>query len=122
MALMSYAGIYDRLSAGRRNLLVEASLSWMILRWFAANLSSNGQPLPIAFNGSVWAYLGWYILMVLSFITIIGWAWVSRLDALDLPQYQGTRREVVFNGTGLEICGARSSSASAAPSSFRFRG
>ena len=37
---------------------------------------SNGQPLRLAFDGSVWAYVGWGILAVISFITIVGWAWV----------------------------------------------
>ena len=41
-----------------------------------ANLSSNGQPLPIAFNGSALGYVGWQVLLYVSFITIIGWAWV----------------------------------------------
>ena len=45
-------------------------------RWIASNLSSNGQQLPIAFNGSALGYVGWQVLLYVSFITIIGWAWV----------------------------------------------
>ena len=36
----------------RRHCRFRRYLSWMTVRWIAANLSSNGQPLPIAFNGS----------------------------------------------------------------------
>src|ERR1700742_4939360 len=31
----------------------DAYLAWIILRWVLSHLSSNGQPLPITFNGSV---------------------------------------------------------------------
>src|SRR4029077_19335671 len=52
---------------------LQAFLSWMTVRWIAANLSSNGAPLPVAFTGSALGYIGWYLLMCLSAITIIGW-------------------------------------------------
>ena len=103
LALMSYAGQlnnYLPLVA----ILVEAFLSWMILRWIAGNLSSNGQPLPIAFNGSVVTYLGWYVLMFLSFITIIGWAWViTAWMRWICRNIAGSRREIIFNASGLEV-------------------
>ena len=76
----------------------------MILRWIAGNLSSNGQPLPIAFNGSALTYVGWYVLMFLSFITIIGWAWViTAWMRWICRNIDGTRREIIFNGSGLEV-------------------
>ncbi len=50
LALMSYAGQLNNYLPIVA-VLIEAFLSWMILRWIAGNLSSNGQPLPIAFNG-----------------------------------------------------------------------
>ena len=37
---------------------------------------SNGQPLPIAFSGSALGYVGWQVLLYVSVITIVGWAWV----------------------------------------------
>src|SRR5260370_11492594 len=55
---------------------VEAFLWWMIVRWFIANLSRDGNARPLIFTGSAWGYVGWYLLAFLSFITIIGWAWV----------------------------------------------
>jgi hypothetical protein len=66
--LLNYAGIYDN----RLQLIgiaVSAFLSWIMIRWLAANLSSNGQQLPIAFNGSVWTFIGWQLLLYISFIT-----------------------------------------------------
>jgi hypothetical protein len=57
-------------------IFVEPLLSWLILRWVVANLSSEGRPLAASFAGSVGGYIGWNILLYLSFVTIIGWAWM----------------------------------------------
>ena len=85
-------------------ILVQMAFYWLFLKWFIANLASNGQPLGLSFSGSVWAYLGWTILAAISVITIIGWAWVYvawlRWFCRNI---QGTRREVVFIGSGLEF-------------------
>ena len=85
-------------------ILVQMALYWLFLKWFIANLASNGQPLGLSFSGSVWAYLGWTILAAISVITIIGWAWVYvawlRWFCRNI---QGTRREVLFIGSGLEF-------------------
>jgi hypothetical protein len=82
----------------------QLALYWLFLKWFIANLSSNEQPLGLSFSGSVWAYIGWSILAVVSIITIVGWAWVYvawlRWFCRNI---QGTRREVLFIGSGLEF-------------------
>lgn len=78
--------------------------TWLFIRWQVANIASNGQPLGLAFSGSVWAYIGYNLLLAVSFITIIGWAWVYAAQARWFCRnVQGTRRMVVFKGTGLEI-------------------
>jgi hypothetical protein len=83
---------------------VSAFLSWILLRWLAGNLTSNGQRLPIAFDGSAIGFVGWQLLMYVSLITIIGWAWViTAWMRWICRNIAGTRREVVFNGTGLEV-------------------
>jgi hypothetical protein len=85
-------------------LLVQFALYWLFIRWFFANLASEGQPLGISFSGSYWAYLGWSILSLLAIFTIIGWAWVYAAQLRWVCRnIQGTRREVIFKGTGLEI-------------------
>lgn len=84
--------------------LVQIALYWLFLKWFVANLASNGQPLGFSFSGSFWAYLGWSVLTAISFITIIGWAWVYVAWARWFCRnIQGSRREAIFNGTGLEF-------------------
>lgn len=85
-------------------ILVQMAFYWLFLKWFIANLASNGQPLGLSFSGSVWAYLGWTILAAISIITIIGWAWVyTAWLRWFCRNIQGTRREVLFIGTGLEF-------------------
>ncbi len=84
--------------------LVQFALYWLFIIWLIANLTSNGQPLGLSFSGSFWAFLGWSILAVISVITIIGWAWVyAAMTRWICRNIQGTRREVVFTGTGLEL-------------------
>jgi hypothetical protein len=85
-------------------ILVQMALYWLFLKWFIASLASNGQPLELSFSGPVWVHLGWAILAAVSFFTIIGWAWVyvawMRWVCRNI---QGTRREVLFIGSGLEF-------------------
>jgi uncharacterized protein DUF4339 len=85
-------------------ILVQMALYWLFLKWFIANLASDGQPLELSFSGPVWTYVGWAILAAISIITIIGWAWVyvawMRWVCRNI---QGTRREVLFIGSGLEL-------------------
>ena len=83
--------------------VVELVLYWLLLRWLVANIASNGQPLGLSFAGSFWAFLGWNILLALSFLTIIGWAWVYTAQIRWICRnILGTRREIVFKATGLD--------------------
>ena len=84
--------------------VVEFVPYWLLIKWFVANLSSDGQPLGLRFSGSFWGFLGWSLLAVLSVITIIGWAWVYVAQIRWMCRHiEGTRRNVVFNATGLEF-------------------
>jgi len=84
--------------------LAEIALYWMLLKWVVANIASNGQPLGLAFTGSIVGYIGWNLLFAVSMITIIGWAWVAAAQLRWIYRnIQGTRREIIFKGTGLEI-------------------
>jgi len=85
---------------------IQALLSWMTVRWIAANFSSQGRALPITFEGSVLAFIGWYILLCISAITIIGWAWaITAMSRWMCRNITGTRRVIVFTSTGWEMLG-----------------
>jgi hypothetical protein len=102
MGLITYAGLSDVPYLQYVLLPVQTFLSWLTVRWAAANLSSNGQPLPIVFKGSALGYVGWNLLTSLSVLTIIGWAWVMTAWMRWICRnVSGTRREVAFNATGL---------------------
>jgi len=89
--------------AGLASFLIEVGLGWLAIRWFFANLASDGQPLGLSFAGPYWTYLGWNFLGALSTITIIGWAWVYTAQTRWICRnVEGTRREIVFKATGLE--------------------
>jgi len=84
-------------------ILIQLGLYWLAIKWFVANLASNGQPLGLSFSGSFWGYLGWNILAALSIITIIGWAWVYTAQMRWMCRHiEGARRDVVFEATGLQ--------------------
>jgi hypothetical protein len=84
--------------------VVEFALYWLLIKWFVANLSSDGQPLGLRFSGSFWGFLGWSLLAVLSVLTIIGWAWVYVAQIRWMcRRIEGTGRDIVFNATGLEF-------------------
>lgn len=84
--------------------IVQVVLYWLLIKWMVANLASNGQPLGLSFTGSVWAYIGWNLLFAISIITIIGWAWVAAAQMRWFCRsIEGTRREIVFKGSGLDI-------------------
>jgi hypothetical protein len=82
----------------------QAWLSWMTVKWIVANISSNTQPLRLSFRGEALPYVGWFVLLNISFITIIGWAWVTTaMTRWMFRNIDGTRREIIFNASGLEV-------------------
>jgi hypothetical protein len=104
LALCSYGGQTGSATIPLLLIPIQAFLSWMILRWIAPNLSSNGQRLPLSFEGSWLGYIGWYLLMFVSFITIIGWAWVvTAWMRWICRNVSGTRREILFKASGLNV-------------------
>jgi hypothetical protein len=104
IALLTYIGFTGASSLQYLSVPVQGYLSWLTLRWIAANLSSQGRQLPISFEGNALTYVGWHVLMYLSFITIIGWAWViTAWMRWNCRNVIGTQREIVFIATGLQI-------------------
>jgi hypothetical protein len=104
LALGSYAGFFHIPYLQYIFFVVQAFLSWMIVRWFVANVSPDGQQLPLTFTGGVWTYIGWHFLAFLSFITIIGWAWVLTAWMRWLCRHVvGARRQIVFNASGWQM-------------------
>jgi hypothetical protein len=86
-------------------LPVSLMLSWVALRWVCEKTGAQDGSVRIAFTGGMWGFVGWGVLLILSFITIIGWAWVLRiLISWICRNVSGTHR-FEFTGTGLGILG-----------------
>jgi hypothetical protein len=104
LALCSYAGLSGVSYLQYILIPVQGYLSWMTVRWFVANISSNGQRLPLTFTGQPLIYVGWYLLVILSIVTIIGWAWViTAVMRWVCRNIAGTRREVTFIASGWQV-------------------
>ncbi|MGH6672385.1 MAG: GYF domain-containing protein [Xanthobacteraceae bacterium] len=73
----------------------------IIARWFCRNLVWAGQAGPLAFTGGYWPWLGWYVLTILGFITIIGWAWAGTAWMRWLCRHvEGSARKLAFTASG----------------------
>ncbi len=103
-------GVLNYLSTGHRPFvqllaaLCQPLLAWMVIRWLASHIAVDKRPAEIRFEGSPLAYVGWHVLMILSAITIIGWAWViTAWMRWICRNIRGTRREIVFTASGLEM-------------------
>lgn len=80
-----------------------AFLGLLLVRWFVSNLTADGRALPLRFAGSYWPYVGWTALGMVSFYTIVGWAWVyAAFMRWMCRNVEGTNTKIVFTGTGLE--------------------
>jgi hypothetical protein len=102
LALLGFGGLL--ISGGN---LFAAPLSWalsvLVFRWVCAKLGSEDGSVKLTFEGKVWGFIGWNVLLYLSFITIIGWAWVFKAIMRWICQnVHGTVR-FEFRGTGLSI-------------------
>ncbi|MGL5169030.1 MAG: DUF4339 domain-containing protein [Afipia sp.] len=104
LALMTYVGLTGIPYIDLLSIPLGAFLSWLTVRWVMANITADDRPLQLSFEGSPWVYIGWNILAGLSFVTIIGWAWVlTAWMRWICANIGGTRRAISFNATGLEM-------------------
>jgi len=53
-------------------------LSWALIRWFCAHIETEDGATKIVFAGGVLGYVGWSLLLMISFVTIVGWAWALK--------------------------------------------
>jgi GYF domain 2 len=87
--------------------LVTVVLSWilgvLLLKWVCAHASTADERLKLSFEGGYLPYIGWNILLLLSAITIIGWAWVMKYMMRWICQNVRGTAEFAFTGTGLAI-------------------
>jgi hypothetical protein len=83
---------------------VKAVLSWYVLRWVIEKITAQCQPLGLRFTGGVGGYTCWTLFLAISFITIIGWAWVATAWTRWIATHiEGTPRPVIFTASGWDL-------------------
>ena len=102
-ALCGYAGS----ASGWLELLsfpLYVLFSLMIMRWVIAKLAWQGQTAPLQFVGDYWRLLGWTVVLALSTITIIGWAWVAAAMTRWICRHiEGSSKELSFIAGGWSV-------------------
>ena len=82
-------------------------LSWvlavLLMKWFCANVRSEDGQLKLSFDGGYWAYVGWNVLLIVSLMTIVGWAWVLKFMMQWVCRNVRGSASFDFTATGWEI-------------------
>ena len=79
------------------------ALNYLAFRWLCAKVGSEDGFVKLEFAGGFWGYLGWNLLAILSFVTIIGWAWVLKFFLRWLCRNVNGTLNFDFVGTGWGI-------------------
>jgi hypothetical protein len=78
-------------------------LNYFVFRWLCDKIGSEDGAVKLAFTGGFWAFFGWNVLMILSAVTIIGWAWVLKFFMRWTCRNISGTANFDFVGTGLGI-------------------
>ena len=83
--------------------LLSLRIELAIVRWFFSHIHlSTGHNL--LFKGGYWPFIGWNFLWAVSFLTIIGWAWVASAGMRWLCRNVDMGQEhLEFVGSGVEF-------------------
>jgi len=92
--------------------LVAVLLMWifgvLLLKWICSKVGTEDGSLRLSFEGGYLPYIGWNILLGLSFITIIGWAWVAKFMMQWIAGMCAERSNSNSPRRGSPSCGAHS--------------
>jgi hypothetical protein len=78
-------------------------MSYLIICWLVEKVGSDDGSVQLKFTGSFWGVLGWSLLLGLSFLTIIGWAWAMKFFFRWLCRNVSGTLNFDFVGTGWGI-------------------
>jgi len=84
-------------------LPIEWILNVFIIRWFVRNLTLEGDRLNLTWDGSIWGFIGWNVLLILSIFTIIGWAWIVKAMMRWIARHVRGPMEFDFVASGWEV-------------------
>jgi hypothetical protein len=88
---------------GALSSILGVVLGWALVRWFCGHVETEDGATKIAFAGGVLPYIGWSLLVAVSFVTVIGWAWAFKYFLRWIcARIEGAPR-FAFNGGGFAI-------------------
>jgi hypothetical protein len=76
---------------------------WVSVRWFCGHVGTEDGATKIAFVGGLLPYIGWSLLIGLSFVTIVGWAWAFKYFLRWICARIEGAPGFAFNGGGFAI-------------------
>jgi hypothetical protein len=83
--------------------LLSALFGFLVIKWIYVNIKSTDGGVNLWFEGSFWGYLGWSLLLVVSIVTIIGWAWVLKFMIRWICRNVRGSARLDFIATGLSV-------------------
>ena len=84
-------------------LALSVYLTVLLIGWFCRSLRAEPNGLSLDFAGGFWGYLGWVLLLAISMLTIIGWAWVLKYMVRWLCANVTGTHAFEFVGTGWDF-------------------
>jgi len=84
-------------------IVITWGLAVLAIRWLCSKLELESGPLNLSFTGDFLPFIGWNLLLIVSFITIIGWAWVMRLMLRWMCENVRGSIGFEFQGSAIEI-------------------
>ena len=101
VAILGLIGQYHHLAIVA--VPVSYVLQTYILRWICAKMTAADGSLRVAFEGHVLGLLGWGLLFMIAFVTIVGWAWVVTATMRWICRnVRGTHR-FAYTATGWDV-------------------
>ena len=88
---------------GLAGLLLTWALAFLMCRWFVEHVTTDDGRVQLAFEGSMLAFIGWQALIIVSFVTIVGWAWATSAFMRWLCRNVQGNLAFDFVGSGLGI-------------------
>ena len=94
---------FDLRWGGALSSILGFVFGWALIRWFCGHLRTDDGATKFVFAGGLPAYVGWSLLIGISFVTIIGWAWALKYFLRWIcARIEGAPR-FAFNGGGFAI-------------------
>lgn len=83
--------------------LAITGIGLILLRWTVSKVELSIGP-KLSFEGTYGEFIGWYALLLLSFLTVIGWAWASAgMYRWMARSTRGSGIQFAFHGKGHQL-------------------